>query len=81
METPQILNIVRTRSREVTIDIDAGAKPPEEYYHGSYEATPTNEEQTLNTAGYFMLNDVAIHPVPYAEATNPKGGYTVTIGG
>lgn len=81
METPQLVNVVRTRQKDLVIDIDAGARKPEEYYQGSYEATPTNAEQTLNTAGYFMLSDIDIHPVPYAEATNPKGGYTVTIGG
>lgn len=35
-----------------------------EAYGGTYEVTPTNSVQVLNTNGYVMRNDVAINPIP-----------------
>lgn len=51
------------------------------YYEGAYEVTPKSIEQVLKTAGLRMQDDVTVFEIPYAETSNPQGGYTVTIGG
>lgn len=33
-------------------------------YRGEYEVTPSEEEQTLQTANRVLAHDVVIHPVP-----------------
>lgn len=64
-------------SLKVGVVMGGGDVPPE--YTGSYEATPTAYEQSLPTSGKSMTMDVTIHKVPYQEATNESGGYTVSI--
>lgn len=51
-----------------------------EVYEGSYEVTPTTEEQSLDTDGKLMTYDVTVKEIPVAEVTNSHGGTTVTIG-
>lgn len=48
-------------------------------YDGPYEVTPTSQEQTLDTNGMLMRDDVTVHQVPYYETTNESGGYTFSI--
>ena len=48
-------------------------------YDGPYEVTPTDYEQFLDTAGKSMRSEVTVHKVPYQEASNESGGYTVSI--
>lgn len=50
-----------------------------EEYEGSYEVTPTTEEQLLQTAEKVMRNDLKVKEIPYAEVTNPAGGTTIII--
>lgn len=51
------------------------------YYSGDYDVIPkTDKEIILPTLGLCMTYDVTVHKVPYFEATNESGGYTVTIG-
>ena len=54
-----------------------GSDAPE--YGGPYEVTPTSSEQTLDTDGMLMREDVTVHEVPYHETTNESGGYTISI--
>lgn len=51
------------------------------YYEGEYVVIPASSEQVLETAGLKMHDDVTVEEIPYAEVSNPQGGYTVTIGG
>lgn len=48
-------------------------------YDGTYEITPTDYEQYLDTAGKVMRDEVTVHKVPYFETGNESGGYTVSI--
>lgn len=48
-------------------------------YDETYEVTPTDFEQYLETAGKVMREDVTVHKVPYFETGNESGGYTVSI--
>lgn len=50
-----------------------------ELYEGDYEVTPKVEEQTLETKGKVMKEDVHIKSVPVYETTNNSGGSTVYI--
>ena len=52
-----------------------------ESYEGSYEVVPSSGFQLLNTEEKFMKEDILVHPIPYAEVSNPGGGYTAIFGG
>ena len=49
------------KSINVTAPVAAG-KVPE--YEGSYSVTPTEQEQTLQTNGFLMKNDVSVDAIP-----------------
>lgn len=51
--------------------------PPVAHYNGSYEVTPSGQEQTLETGGLLLDNDVAIHAIP-PEYVVPSGTMTIT---
>lgn len=53
-----------------------------EPYTGDYTVTPMVEvEQTLETNGLRMTDDITVLKIPYFETTNLSGGYTAIIGG
>ena len=49
-------------------------------YDGEYEVTPRIYEQTLETQGKQMSDDVTVYEIPIITTTNPYGGQTVLIG-
>lgn len=49
-------------------------------YQGAYEITPGWQEQTLETKGKALSDDVTIHEIPVVRTTNPSGGVTIVIG-
>ena len=49
-------------------------------YTGEYEVTPRIYEQTLETEGKQMSDDVTVYEIPITRTTNPHGGQTVVIG-
>lgn len=51
------------------------------YYDGDYTVVPNVSEQILNTSQKSMASDLTVDAIPYYETSNPKGGYTVIIGG
>ena len=48
-------------------------------YEGSYEVTPSVDEQTLSTKNTTMRDDVEIHKIPYYDVAN-QYGRTIYIG-
>ena len=51
-----------------------------EAYEGSYKITPTVSEQTLETQGMRMLDDVVVQAIPYYAVDNAARGQTIVIG-
>jgi hypothetical protein len=65
--------------QKVTITTDVIGGDVAEY-QGSYEVTPTIQEQVLPTALKVMRNDLTVKEIPYAEVSNASGGTTIIIG-
>ena len=63
-------------SNIVTIPMDlsiAYASVDAEPYEGSYRVIPKVTEQTLETSGLLMTNDVTVTEVPYYQTHNTSG--------
>lgn len=54
---------------------------PTDPYDGEYDVTPSAENQTLDTTGKRLNDDINVLPIPFSKTSNTSGGYTVTIGG
>ena len=50
-----------------------------DYYTGTYEATPSAETQTLNTAGLTMTDNITINPIPNNYGLITWNGATLTV--
>ena len=48
-------------------------------YDGAYEATPSQEAQTLLTAGTRLENDIVIHPIPSNYGRIEWNGVTLKV--
>ena len=48
-------------------------------YTGAYEVTPTEEEQTLDTAGYMMTENVTVAPIPTNYGKITQHGSTIIV--
>lgn len=55
-------------------------KPDVEYYAGTYDITPTVDEQSLETKDKYLTENVRIQEIPYFDVGNTAGGSTVYIG-
>lgn len=81
----QVVNVVSergtvtARSPSYRVSIASGVMIGGVPYEESYEVTPTTGEQVLPTRSKTMRDDVTVHAIPYHEATNDSGGYTVSI--
>lgn len=83
------MGIINVEFTEIDLKFDMGfehfqsitGSPNIEYYEGSYTVTPKPEEQTLETKNKYLVEDVVVKDIPYAEVTNNANGITVTIGG
>ena len=49
-------------------------------YEGVYDVTPSETAQILRTRETSMEADITVQAIPFAEVSNPAGGYTATIG-
>ena len=70
-----------TTKEKISGFVNVGGTIRQESYDGSYEVTPTIEQQILQTKNKTMINDLTIKSIPYSEVTNTSNGITVTIGG
>lgn len=61
--------------------IEVGREEKIEEYEGLYEVEPTFNEQTLETSGKKMTDDVTVNEIAVRSVQNLSGGMTVTIGG
>lgn len=58
--------------------VEGGRQLP--LYSGTYEVTPSINEQVLETKNKTMKSNVVVFSIPYAEVDNESGGKTATIG-
>lgn len=73
-----ILGIIKSEDRiKGTISISTTC----EDYKGSYEVTPSVDEQIVPTANKHMKQDLSVKSIPYYEVDNTYDGTTVIIGG
>lgn len=50
-----------------------------DWYDGEYEATPSENEQTLLTAGKVLAQDIVIQPIPSNYGLITWNGSTLTV--
>jgi len=50
-----------------------------DHYQGAYAVTPSSEEQTLQTAGLVLDQDVTIAPIPQNYGLITWNGSTLTV--
>lgn len=77
--TTEVLPDENKLLNKVTVITDLVGVNAEEY-KGSYEVTPSVQEQIMPTASKVMRNDMKIKEIPYAEVSNASGGNTISIG-
>lgn len=61
---------------EGMITVGGGSDP----YTGEYEVKPKITPQVLRTKDKYMVDDLTVLEIPYAEVSNTSGGLTATIG-
>lgn len=70
---------IRLTEDSKTINISFGEGYNGKQYNGAYEVIPSRQDQTLNTQGCYMSNDVSVKQIPFAAVTNQQGGKTINI--
>lgn len=48
-------------------------------YSGRIEVTPSEEEQTLETSGYMMMQDIIVNPIPSNYGLITYNGSIITV--
>lgn len=48
-------------------------------YHGDYSVTPTNQAQTLPTAGHTLRGDIVVEPIPSNYGLITYNGSIITV--
>lgn len=64
-------------SAEIRMPAEKDSTPD---YEGSYAVTPRLYEQSLDTNGKKMKDDVKVYEIPVIRTSNLQGGQTVLIG-
>ena len=72
--------------KPIELSLDVAIRPTVydgelETYDGSYRIDPSFDQQTLETAGKAMMNDVVVEAIIVSRTTNASGGRTIYIGG
>jgi len=66
---------------EIDLDVELGMRvsAADEHYEGEYTITPTQEAQTLSTAGLLMDGNVVINPIPSNYGLITYNGAVLTV--
>lgn len=84
INAPQGIGASIKRFKKLDVNVGAvtittpGYTPPT--YEGETEVTPDKSTQTLNTDGYFVKDDITIHPIP-DEYIVPEGTKNIVTNG
>ena len=68
-------NILTVAFSEPIVREIVGGEP----YDGSYEVTPSSEEQTLSTTGKLLSRDLKVNPIPSNYGLITWNGVTLTV--
>ena len=66
-------------SRNYSVGVETGVVIGGIPYTGSYDSTPSWDEQVLATRAKTMADDVTVHSITKLEVGNAAGGLTLTI--
>lgn len=69
------LSVNESLVAEIGIPESVGGIP----YEGDYAITPTDEEITLQTSGYMMIDNLTINPIPSNYGLITWDGSTLTV--
>lgn len=71
---------IYTKKRNLVVEFE-GLPNSHGVYEGDYSVTPKFIQQTLETNGLLMKDDVVVLDIPVSITENLSGGNTVVIGG
>ena len=74
------INLVVDDGNELQLGFDSNIVVVQgESYTGSYSVTPSEQTQTLSTAGLVMTNNVTINPIPSNYGLITWNGSVLTV--
>ena len=79
MDTDVELHLHVDPAPEMDVSSEAVETDKAPAYDGEYSVTPDLDGEMLEVRGFKMTNDLEVKPIPVSEASNPQGGYTLTI--
>ena len=71
----EVFNCSFTDEQPFVVDFGSSASE----YMGTYEVTPSSEQQTLLTANKLLEENVVIHPIPSNYGLITYNGDTITV--
>lgn len=83
LSVPQIGVEAEVSAHELDVGLKIGValRASPDVYAGTTVIVPGDTDQTLETEGLLMPDDVSVKKIPFMEVSNSKGGKTATIGG
>lgn len=72
---------VSTEEISVMAKIGVALSASPTVYDGETTVIPSSQDQTLETQGLLMPDDVNVKRIPFMAVSNDSGGMTATIGG
>lgn len=79
LESSEALSFELEDNGSIEFDLETPMAIEVNRYEGSYEVTPSNEMQTLNTDGLLMTQNVTINPIPNNYGLITWNGSTLTV--
>ena len=76
-DRPEIEAVFFTKPQIIETEFDGAAAPAS--FHGDYSVTPSEETQTIQTAGLMMNADMTINPIPTNYGLITSHGNTIRV--
>ena len=72
------VSLTKVMDGDVGVVVISSGEAPR--YEGPYDVIPRLYDQSLDTNGKLMRDDVTVYEIPITRTSNPEGGQTVLIG-